>query len=368
MPKKLFFTVTNDLTYDQRMQRICSCLAANGYEVTLVGRKLNRSKPLQQQLFRQKRIRCWFNSGKLFYAEYNTRLFFYLLFKHMHLICAIDLDTILPCLYISKLKRITRVYDAHELFSEMKEIVTRPAIKKIWDRVERKAVPQFRHGYTVCESIAEEFTKRYGVQYQVVRNVPVTKKLSPSATEVNNQPKILLYTGAVNEARGFEYLIPALQHINARLVVCGDGNFMPQLKQLINDYQVQDKVTLTGMLLPNELWQHTLSADIGIALCENEGLNQYYSLPNKFFDYIQAGLPQIAMAFPEYERVNKQYRVAVLVDDMSPERLAAQINNLLQDVVLYETLRQNCLEAKHFLNWEVEQKKLISFYKSILHD
>lgn len=365
--KKLFFTVTNDLTYDQRMQRICSCLAANGYDVTLVGRKLKNSKEFKQQPFKQKRIRCWFNNGKLFYAEYNLRLSILLLFSKIDLICAIDLDTILPCLYISKLKKIPRVYDAHELFSEMKEIVTRPSVKKIWDRVEKKAVPQFKNGYTVCESIAQEFTKRYGVKYEVVRNVPFTKEMHKPAETANN-PKILLYTGAVNEARGFEYLIPALQWINARLVVCGDGNFMPQLKQLIADYKMEDKVTLTGMLLPNELWQQTLQADIGIALCENEGLNQYYSLPNKFFDYIQAGLPQIAMAFPEYERINKEYQIAVLVDDMGPERLAAQINNLLQDVVLYETLWQNCLKAKHFLNWEVEQKKLISFYKSILHD
>lgn len=366
--KKLFFTVTNDLTYDQRMQRICSCLADNGYDVTLVGRKLSHSKPLHQQPFKQKRIRCWFNKGKLFYLEYNIRLFFYLFFRPADLICAIDLDTILPCLYISRLKRIPRVYDAHELFSEMKEIVTRPGVKKIWDWVERKAVPQFSRGYTVCESIAGEFRRRYGVEYQVVRNVPVIRPIHHTEAPVNNRPKILLYTGAVNEARGFEYLIPALRYIDARLVVCGDGNFMPQLQQLITTHGMEDKVTMTGMLLPGELWEQTLTADIGIALCENEGLNQYYSLPNKFFDYIQGGLPQIAMAFPEYERINSEYQVAVLIEDMTPERLAAQINNLLEDVVLYETLRRNCLEAKHFLNWEVEQKKLISFYKSILHD
>jgi len=113
--KRLFFTVTNDLTYDQRMHRICGSLSAAGYDVTLIGRKRKSSLPLQEKKFRQHRIPCWFDKGKRFYLEYNIRLFFYLLRKRMDAVCAIDLDTILPCLYISKLKKIPRVYDAHEL-------------------------------------------------------------------------------------------------------------------------------------------------------------------------------------------------------------------------------------------------------------
>src|SRR5438128_9931470 len=101
MGKKIFFTVTNDLSYDQRMQRICGSLASNGYEVTLVGRNKRSSPPLVKMNFNQKRITCWFQKGKWFYREYNCRLFLYLFFRRMDAICAIDLDTILPCLYIS---------------------------------------------------------------------------------------------------------------------------------------------------------------------------------------------------------------------------------------------------------------------------
>ena len=129
--KRIYFTVTTDLSYDQRMQRICTSLSQAGYDVVLVGIKKSNSIKIENRLFKQQRIRCLFEKGKLFYAEYNLRLFFYLLFKKMDAICAIDLDTILPCLFISKIKKIPRIYDAHELFCEMKEIATRPAIYKI---------------------------------------------------------------------------------------------------------------------------------------------------------------------------------------------------------------------------------------------
>ena len=142
--KRIIFAVTTDLSYDQRMIRICTSLSSNGYLVTLVGRKVNASIPLSQQPFLQKRLSCIFNKGKLFYAEYNLRLFIYLLGQKMHCICAIDLDTIIACYLISKLRNITRVYDAHELFCEMKEIVTRPRVYKIWKNIEKLTVPKFK--------------------------------------------------------------------------------------------------------------------------------------------------------------------------------------------------------------------------------
>ncbi len=360
--KKIYFTVTNDLSFDQRMHRICSALASHGYEVTLVGRNLPTSLPLKERSFAQKRLPCFFKRGKAFYAEYNLRLFFFLLFRRMHIICAIDLDTIVPCLLISKIKRARRVYDAHELFTELKEVVTRPRVHKMWTKIERWAVSQFKNGYTVCQSIAEEFQRRYGVQYDVIRNVPVKRILA--ATQLPSSP-FLLYSGAVNEARGFEYLIPALKHIRLPLVVCGDGNFMPQLKKLVTEHGVEEKVTLLGMLPPDQLWEITRQATIGIGIAENEGLNQYYALPNKFFDYIQAGLPQVTMDFPEYRRINDEYEIAVLITDLKTDTIAAALNNLQEDVVLYTKLKDNCLKAREVLNWEQESKKLLTFYETL---
>jgi glycosyltransferase involved in cell wall biosynthesis len=259
------------------------------------------------------------------------------------------------------LKRIPRIYDAHELFTELKEVVTRPSIHRKWLRIEKHTVPKFRFGYTVSEGIAEEFKKRYGVEYSVIRNLPVLRSFNAGHTKGN----YILYQGAVNEARAFEYLVPAMQKVKSKLVVCGDGNFMPQLKKLIQEYGLEEKIELKGKLTPDALWQVSISSSIGIAIAEKQGLNQYLALPNKFFDYMHAGLPQVTMNFPEYQKINSRFEVAVLVDDLAPERIALAINNLLDDDVLYMRMRENCLKARLVLNWQEEEKKLVAFYQHI---
>jgi glycosyltransferase involved in cell wall biosynthesis len=249
------------------------------------------------------------------------------------------------------------------LFTELKEVVTRTEVQKIWMGLEKRLVPKFKWGYTVSESIAQEFNNRYGVSYKTIRNIPLLKNIDLlPASE-----KFILYQGAVNEARGFEYLVPAMQWVNCKLIVCGDGNFMPQLKKLIGEYKLENKIELKGMLLPEQLSPIAQQAYIGMAIAENEGMNQYLALPNKFFDYIHAGLPQITMNFPEYTAFNKQFEVALLIDDLTPQRIAGAINNLLENDVLHNRLKENCLKARQEFNWQQEEKKLLSFYQSVFN-
>jgi glycosyltransferase involved in cell wall biosynthesis len=359
--KQLYFTVTNDLSYDQRMHRICTSLAEAEYRVTLVGRQLKTSLPLQQRPFAQKRLRCFFNKGFLFYAEYNLRLFLFLLPKRMDAICAIDLDTILPVYFVSKWKGVRRVYDAHEYFTELKEVRTRPLVRRFWTGVERFAVPKFDNGYTVSEGLAVEFQKKYKRHYPVIRNLPVLR--SPQNSTIR-QP-VLVYQGAVNEARGFEYLIPAMKMISYPLLICGDGNYMSQLRKLISENGVADKVELKGMLLPEDLRKVAAQAALGIGLAEKEGINQYHALPNKFLEYMHAGLPQIAMNFPEYQKINQQYKVAVLLDDLSVEGVAAAINETMADKALLIEMSENAAKARNVYCWQNEEKVLLHFYRQL---
>jgi glycosyltransferase involved in cell wall biosynthesis len=346
------------------MHRICKSLATHGFKVTLVGRQFKTSAQFNNKHFTYKRISCLFNKGFAFYAEYNIRLFLYLLFRKMDGICAIDLDTILPCLLISKIKKVQRIYDAHEYFIELKEVRTRPIVQKVWCLVEQIAVPQFKNGYTVSFSIADDFKQRFNHDYLTIRNLPITK---PITRKYIGRERTLFFGGNVNEARGFEFLIPALKQLPYKLIIAGDGNFMPQLKKLIEENQVENKIILKGKVSPFELHELALNATLGISFVEKDGWNQYYSLANKFFDYIHAGLPQISMNFPEYARVNNHYKVAVLIDDLDIDTIVRTIDEVMNNPYLLQDMYQNCLNAREEYNWEMEEKQLINYYKTIFN-
>ena len=281
----------------------------------------------------------------------------------MNGICAIDLDTILPCYFISVVKKIPRIYDAHEYFTEMKEVRSRWFVKSFWTFIEKFAVPRFEHGYTVGDRLAEVFNNKYHRKFISIKNFPVLI----SNSKVWSSASYLFYGGAVNEARGFEYLIPAMRTIEHKLIIAGDGNFMGKLKVLIEQNHVAQKIEIKGMLPPAELRNYAEKATLGIALAEKEGLNQFLALPNKFLDYIHAGLPQITMDFPEYKAINNQFKVAILIDDLSPEKISEVINQTMKDRQLLEEMHRNALRAREVYNWQSEEKTLIHYYNQIFN-
>ncbi len=297
----------------------------------------------------------------MFYTEFNIRLFFFLLFRRADCICAIDVDTMLPAFLVSKLKGIKRVYDAHEYFSQLNEVVSRPFVYKFWRWLERMMIPHFKNGYTVCQSLANEFRKYFNAEYEVIRNVPVLNEM----TSAEKRKNVLLYQGAVNQGRGLEKLVAAMQDIDAVLWVCGDGNFMKKMKEAVNEFKVSEKIKFWGMLDPSDLKLKTAEAYIAINPFERKGLNQYLSLSNKFFDYIHSLLPQVTMNYPEYRAINNEIEIAVLIDDIEPENISKAVNKLLSDSQLYDRLRNNCMLAREKYKWQNEEKKLIGFYKKL---
>ena len=346
----------------QRMIRICTSLAKADYEVLLVGRKKKNSPPLTNRPFEQKRLNCIWQKGKWFYIEYNIRLFIFLLFAKTDCYTAIDLDTILPNLWASKLRGKKRVYDAHELFCEMEEIISRPGIYKLWKRIERHAVPKFKNGYTIGDCYKEQFAEMYNVDYEIVRNATV---LDGSNQPNEEKEKHIFYQGAVNEGRCFEQLIPAMKQVDTKLVICGDGNFMEQARQLAKEHDVESKVVFKGYIPPNDLREYTKAAYVGLTLFQETGKSNFFSMANRFFDYLHFCVPQITVNFPEYEKVNKQFEIAYLVPDTKPETLATAMNKLLNDDVYYAKLTKNCYQAREKYNWQNEEKKLIHFYKKL---
>ena len=128
MPKKVILSVTNDLSFDQRVDKMCNTLYNLGFEVKLIGRFLPESKPLER-VYQTKRIKLFFTKGALFYAFFNFRLFFVLIFSKVDIYHSNDLDTLLANYLAAKIRRKELVYDSHEYFLGVPEIQDRAAKK-----------------------------------------------------------------------------------------------------------------------------------------------------------------------------------------------------------------------------------------------
>lgn len=364
-PLRILCCVTNDLNHDQRMQRICSSLTMANYRVTLIGRIRRNSSPTAPRDFTQERIRCPFERGGLFYAFFNLQLFIKLLFKPCEAICAVDLDTLLPALLAAKLKRVKLIYDAHEYFTEVPELLDRPLVKKIWSMLASFAIPKADLAYTVGPALARIFSERYGKPFGVIRNLPLPIE--------NRQPSpphspVLLYQGMLNEGRGLEHIIEAMHFLpgQVRLLIAGEGDLSGPLRAQVKNTGLEARIEFLGMLTPENLRQLTNKASIGLNLLENKGLSYYYSLANKAFDYIQAGIPSIQMAFPEYQSLQQEWRVFELINNLEPQTIAAKIQFLLNDPKKMQELKENCSRAAKTLHWKEEEKILLEYYRQLL--
>jgi glycosyltransferase involved in cell wall biosynthesis len=350
------------------MQRICHSLQQAGYAVTLVGRQWPVSRPLQPQSYAQHRLRCFFHAGKLFYLEFNLRLAWYLVSRRDDAYAAVDLDTALPVYGKALFSGQPFVYDAHEYFPETPEVARRPWVKAVWQALERFVVPRTNLAYTVSASLARLFTDRYQVPFALVRNTPLFREADPGRTlpaalGLPDEP-FILYQGAVNEGRGLVELLQAMPQVNMPLLICGEGDLLAGLKKQVKAAGLEQRVTFTGYVLPADLDLIARRAFIGIMLLADTGKSYYYSLANKFFDYIHAGIPQLLPDFPEYRALNAHYEVGLFCD-LQPDHIARALNQLIGDPALHRRLACNCGQARRVLCWQEEEKKLLALYKNL---
>lgn len=335
-----------------------------GFDVLLIGRKLEKSLPLQRT-YKTHRIDLFFNKGFLFYAEYNFRLFFYLFFKKKTVLLANDLDTLLPNYLVAKFQKKKLVYDSHELFTEVPELINRPKIQKIWLKLEQKILPKLKNTYTVCQSIANFYNKKYHTNFKVVRNIPVllTENI-PLQKSKTQSPKTILYQGAVNVGRGLELMIETIQYLENHLfIIVGDGDILKDLKNLVKKKALENKVKFLGRITPSELKKITPNADLGLSIEEDLGLNYRYALPNKIFDYIHANVPVLVSDLPEMKRIIIDYKVGEIVTSRNPKKLAIQIEKILNSNS--NSLKENLKKATEELQWKNEEKILKNIFNNL---
>lgn len=359
--KHIVCTVTNDLRTDQRMHRICSTLVQAGYKVTLIGREQRDSYPLSRQHYQQVRLRCFTNRGPLFYLEYNIRLWRCLLKIRPDVINPVDLDTLMAANWTVNQLKIPFLFDAHEYFTEVPELSGASLKKWIWTKVGKLAIPKAAAAYTVNTSLADILGEKYGVLFHVIRNLP----FKDEEPKIENNEKRLIYQGVLNKGRCIEYYIDMMEHLDPQisLHIYGEGDLSNTLRERAKQSSASERIIFHGKITPEALKIETRKAWLGLNLLESESLNYKYSLANKFFDYLNAGVPSINSPLPEYERIIEASGIGVTT---SIEDLANQITHLLFDASAYNRIKKNIEVSKEQYTWEKESKKLISIYKEVL--
>ena len=339
---------------------MASTLTKANFNVLVVGRKRKDSLPLHDVPYNTKRLRFVFSKGPLFYAEMNLRYFLFLLFRPFDIATANDLDTLLGVFCAVRLRRKQMVYDSHEYFTEVPELANRPLVKRIWTAIERCLLPRLKNCITVCESIANIYTKTYGVPVRVVRNLPFIQE---QYVENQRNENLILYQGSLNIGRGLEMLISAMEYLpDAKLLIVGDGDIKTDLQKLVSQRKLGDRVEFTGKIPYSEVKNYTRQAAIGVSLEEDCCANYRFALPNKLFDYIQARTPVLVSDLPEMARIVQQYNCGEVLTKRTEHDLAKQIANLLENKEKLREYAANCDVAAQESCWEREEQTVLDVY------
>ena len=372
--KRAIVSVTNDLATDNRVHRTCTVLQELGYEVLLVGRIFPGSLPLNRP-YATKRMRLLFRKGPLFYMEHNVRLFFVLLVVRCSLFVSNDLDTLLPNYLVARLRGKQLVYDTHEFYTEVPELVARPRVRAVWLAIERWIFPKLRNVMTVNRSIAEAYAERYakrpGEAIAVVRNIPMKRELGPQPTRAElglpEGVKLLVMQGAgINVDRGAEEAVLAMKELSGHLLlVIGGGDAWPVLERMVAEHGLQERVRLLGKMPYEGMMDFTRHAHVGLTLDKDTNLNYRFSLPNKLFDYLHAGVPVLATDLPEVAAIVREYDCGLVIYRPDPAIIAVAVQKMTADLHQHEALRQRAIFAARSLDGEREKEVLKAFLASL---
>ena len=170
----------------------------------------------------------------------------------------------------------------------------------------------------------------------------------------------------LNEGRGLEVMIKTMELVpNIEFILAGEGDLSEKLRQMAQQSSASERIVFKGWQSPEALKKLTSNAILGVNILEGSSLNYYYSLANKFFDYMHAGVPSINMNFPEYKQIMARYDVGYLIEKLDEKAIANTILGALKNETELQTKRKNCLSAAAAYNWQHEESKLQNIMKQL---
>jgi len=266
------------------------------------------------------------------------------------------------------LSKATLIYDTHELETEGAGSV---GIKKVlYQSVERLMVQYSDLVITVNQSIANWYRKAYGLKAViVVQNIPyrnlhpleIQNNILKSKFGILETEVLYIFQGGLGPGRGIGLLLDVFSRVDPHkhIIFMGFGEWESRIKGFEARFP---NIHFHEAVSPKEVITYTQCADIGLCIQENIGLNYYFSLPNKLFEYIMSGVPAIVSDFPEMARVVDEggcgWKVMVdmnglckLINSISPEEITRK--------------RNNAMKYRQTIGWQNEEKALIQAYRDL---
>lgn len=251
------------------------------------------------------------------------------------------------------------IYDSHEFAPE--EFADswrwRLLARKHVVRIEDHYIRQADAVVTVSSGIADALAQRYALERPIViSNTPAWQATAFRATE---RPITVLYHGAVVPRRGLETLIESVAAWppDFRLVIRGpaQGGFDQHLRSLAAPFG--ERVALEPPVPPDELVSAAAQADIGIFLLSNSTTHARFAMPNKIFEYMQAGLMVVSSDLPEIRAVIEKARCGLLLTVDTVDGIARCLANL--DAASIDMYKHAALARASELNFDLEGTKLL---------
>ena len=363
--KRINVSVSNDLICDNRVNKTCKSLVDYGLSVKLIGRAFKNSPNLASRNYVCKRLPIFFRKNAIYYAELNLKLFFHLLFSKQDYLWANDLDTLLPNYLVAKLKRKPLIFDSHEHFTQVPELKDNPFAQKVWKWVEKHCIKGCNEVFTVCNPIKNYFKEEYNKESIVVRNIPPRNTTTNIQIPSANKENIIVWQGAVNIERGLEELCEAMQWVDAKLLIMGEGDIKSNLENKVKELRLEEKILFLGRLPFEEMMSKTKIAKLAISIDKDTNGNYAISLPNKIFEYIACSVPVLVSPLQEIKLIVEKYETGEFLSSYNPQDLARQITNLLNDNSKLNSIAENCRIAAKELCWENEETLIFETIKRL---
>jgi asparagine synthase (glutamine-hydrolysing) len=239
----------------------------------------------------------------------------------------------------------------------------RPVVKALQDCL----YPRVSGITTVCEGIADLITTEHSLKQRarVVRSTPFYTEQPFRAT---GDVITVLYHGEIFATRMLHVAVRSLRlwRPEFRLVLRGyaDPDYLRELRRIAAEAGVSDRLVIEAPVPFDQIVSAANQADIGYFVHLDTSPQRRFALPNKFFEYVMAGLALVVSDMPEMTRLVREHDLGALVPECDEETIARAINGL--DRVTIDRMKHNSLNAAKELNWGREKGKMLALYKEIL--